>query len=88
MSEINTKKIGVSLGSRGSLSADVGSYGMSAKISEGTRYAEVAGRLRYDRSISLIGDAVGETVFNGSKDVEIATVVGILTNEELEDLLK
>lgn len=50
--------------------------------------ASTAARLAVARTIALTGDAQGDGQFDGSADVTIATVVGSITNIELEEMLQ
>ncbi|MDD6041939.1 MAG: hypothetical protein PUD63_12220 [Clostridia bacterium] len=50
--------------------------------------AETAKRLAQARTIAIHGEARGETLFDGSEDASIYTVVEKITNEELEEWLK
>lgn len=50
--------------------------------------AESAFKLAEAREISLIGNVQGSTSFDGSKDVQIQTVISTLSNEEMEEMLK
>lgn len=53
-----------------------------------TGLSEAANRLYTPRRIEIAGDAQGETVFDGSRDVAIYTAVETIENTELEDMLK
>lgn len=48
----------------------------------------VAERLAVARKIELSGDARGDALFDGSRDVSIYTIIETLSNLELEALLK
>lgn len=50
--------------------------------------AETALKLETPREIALIGDVAGASMFDGSRDIQINTVVSTLTNLEMEELLK
>lgn len=62
---------------------------VNVKVSGGVVAVElpVADKLKYPRAIRLAGDVTGETLFDGSEDVQIQTLVSTLTNEELEEML-
>lgn len=56
---------------------------------EGTvKRAGTADALTTARKIGLYGDVTGTAAFDGSRDVSIRTAVEVLTNEELEAMLK
>lgn len=50
--------------------------------------SETALRLKTPREIKLTGGVSGASVFDGSTDIQIKTVVSTLSNEELEEILK
>lgn len=50
--------------------------------------AETALRLAHPREIQIIGGVSGASMFDGSTDIQINTVVSTLSNEELEEILK
>lgn len=76
---IQAAKLHVSLSAESNLTANVGTA---------SQYASQAGRLTTPRRIGISGQAQGEALFDGSEDVTIHTVISVLTNEELEDLLR
>lgn len=54
----------------------------------GSGSAETAKRLKTPRTIAIGGEAIGETMFDGSEDVTIYTAIERLTNEDLEEMLQ
>ena len=50
--------------------------------------AQMAQKLAAARTIELEGEAIGETLFDGSQDVSIYVSIERLTNEELKEMLK
>ena len=51
------------------------------------RRAETAERLETPRLIAITGSANGDTLFDGSEDVQIHTVIETMSNSEIEALL-
>ncbi|MCI6378709.1 MAG: hypothetical protein MR842_13290 [Clostridiales bacterium] len=72
------------------LRVNAGAKNLTVGLSlEGTvRRAGSADRLATARQIALFGDVAGGAAFDGSRDVSIRTAVAVLTNEELEAMLK
>ena len=60
---------------------------LTMKSGEPTWAENVATRLKTGRTIELTGNATGETIFDGSENVQIFTSISTLTNEELEAML-
>lgn len=87
MSEISINlSYGQSIGL--SLEKEDNAIGIGLEPGGGGGSAETAKRLKTPRTIAIGGEAVGETLFDGSEDITIYTAIERLTNEELEELLK
>lgn len=65
----------------------ISSSGGSSGTPGTSENAQTAQKLETARAIKLSGDAIGNTEFDGSKDVEIAVTVNTMTKEEIDKIV-